>query len=277
MSERNVKRYIHLAGTIWFAVCVAYVLVVSLRQAKVHWWVLFSVSGYGIFLLPLLISLYLFAIFRGISSSQIVKIEHPLTTTSYYVFFYAGTPFLGGLAGCLGTIGVVNTPLQFLTAIVLGTLATTFLVWVVIDPITSVLETLLSPSGHGHRLERLARERAEAQRKNEHREHLLAEVLSKERQDILRWRQHLRLGSGRLAELITTEQLDARQSEREAISIGVAAWRMGGLRCMQVLRDMTLELAGEANQGKRVVDYISFWWDGIGTWQRPSVQEVAIS
>ncbi|MBN2314165.1 MAG: hypothetical protein JXM79_09565, partial [Sedimentisphaerales bacterium] len=100
MRRRDELRKAHIAGTIWFVLAVGYIFVLALRQAGVRWWVVFSLSGHGVLIVSVLVSLYLFAIFRGISSSQNVEIEHPLTSSTYYAAFYLLTPFLGGLAGC---------------------------------------------------------------------------------------------------------------------------------------------------------------------------------
>ena len=105
MRRRDELKKAHIAGTVWFALAVSYIFVLALRQAGVRWWVVFSLSGHGVLIVAVLVSLYLFAIFRGISSSQNVEIEHPLTSSTYYAAFYLLTPFLGGLAGCLGMIG----------------------------------------------------------------------------------------------------------------------------------------------------------------------------
>ncbi|HUU19296.1 MAG TPA: hypothetical protein VMW72_19250 [Sedimentisphaerales bacterium] len=74
-----------------------------------------------------------------------------------------------------------------------------------------------------------------------------------------------------LAGLLTTNEIDFSQVEREAVSIGVNAWQIGGLDCMRELRDMAITIARQRNQNKSVVDYIGAWWDGIGSWQEPSL------
>ena len=83
MFERNKLASIHFVSTAWFILCVGYIGILALRQAGVNWWILFSLTGYGVLIALVLISLYLFAIFRGISSSQKVKVEHPLTCTAF--------------------------------------------------------------------------------------------------------------------------------------------------------------------------------------------------
>jgi len=265
-----VLRRLHVAGTIWFVVCAAGVIVAGLRQAGVHWWVLFSLGGPGIVLLFVLISLYLFAIFRGISSSQTVQLEHPLTSTIYYHFLYVTSPFLGGLAGCLGMAGA-PTAGQFIVGIGLGTLATTFLVWVVVDPILGVMETVLYGPARRHRAERIAQMRRLRLEKQRQREQLLSGVLAQAEADRARWRQVLRRDAENLAALLTTEGWDWEHAEQQAIQIGAKAWQLGGISCMRELHAMVLQLCGDKQ--RPFVDYLAFWWDGIGTWQSPSFGE----
>ena len=268
MSRHRTLRLIHLAGTVWFIICIGYILVLTLRQAGVNWWVVFSLSGHGALVALVLISLYLFAIFRGISSSQKVQIEHPLTSVSYYRAFYVITPLLGGLAGCLGMIGV-STIGQFLLGVALGTLGTTFLVWVIVDPLTGLLEMLLPPASRRHRSERLVRAKALRQRRQKDRENLLRDVLVKEELERRRWREVLKPKAEKLAGMLTADEIDLKQVERQAVDMGVNAWQIGGLSCMRELRDMAMSLARESN--KSVVDYIGVWWDGIGSWREPSL------
>ena len=158
MSRRDTLKLVHFVSTGWFVLCFGYILIAALREAGFKWWVIFSLSGHSALLVFLLISLYLFAVFRGIDRSQKIEIEHPLTGTGYYAVFYDVSPFLGGLAGCLGMIGVSRIS-ELLSGIALGTLATTFLVWIVVDPTIGVVERLL-PGSRRHRLERLAQARA---------------------------------------------------------------------------------------------------------------------
>jgi hypothetical protein len=273
MTKRRILKLIHLAGTAWFILCIGYILVFALRQAGLHWWVIFSLSGYSALIVFLLISIYLFAIFRGVSPGQNIAIEHPLTSTNYYTLFYITTPFLGGLAGCLGMIGV-STIKQLLLGIALGTLCTTFLVWVIVDPVTALLEMLLPPASRKHRAERLDQAKAEREKRQKDRERLLAEVLAKEDSDRHGWREVLKPHAEKLAELLATHRANFRQAEREAVEMGAKAWQIGGLGCMRQLRDMAIDIYREQNQNKAIVDYISSWWDGIGRWRSPSLQEM---
>jgi hypothetical protein len=266
MSWRRALKLVHLAGMGWFVLCVMYVLVSALRQVGVNWWVIFSLSGYSALLIFLLISLYLYAIFKGIDRSQQIAIEHPLTSSIYYAVFYDVSPFLGALAGCVGLIGLAKVS-ELLLTIALGTLATTFLVWIVVDPAIGFVERLL-PASRKHRLERLARVRAMRQKRQEERRCLLDEILAREERDRQRWQQVLRSPAGRLAELLASNR---RQAEGEAVDIGVSAWQMGGLSCMRQLHEMAMDVCRQKYQDKRIVDYIPVWWDGIGSWRTPSL------
>jgi len=273
MSRHRILKLIHLAGTAWFILCVGYLLVFALRQAGVNWWIIFSLSGHSTLLVLLMVSVYLFALFRGIGKSQTIEAEHPLTSTNYYIVFYIISPILGGLAGCVGMIGA-SAIKQFLLGIALGTLVTTFLVWVIVDPVTALLEMLLPAASRKHRAERLAQAKAEREKRQKDREHLIAEVLANEELERCRWRETLKPQAEILAGLLTTNSTNFVQAEREAADIGVKAWQTGGLVCMQQLRDMAIDICRQKNGNNAVVDYISFWWDGIGNWRIPSLERM---
>jgi len=269
MSGHRKLASIHIASTTWFILCVSYVAFFTLRQAGVKWWILFSLTGHGILIAFMFISLYLFAIFRGISSSQKLKVEHPLTCTMQYVFFYVATPFLGAIAGYLGMIGV-DTISQLLLGITLGTLATTFLVWVIVDPFIGLLEMLL-PESRKHRHRRLARARAEREQRQIDNQRLLTEISEKENAEHRYWQQLMRPDAEKLASFLVVNVSNYRQLEQEAAGIGVKAWQVGGLSCMRELRDMALSICRDKYSNRDIVDYIAFWWDGIGSWQSPSI------
>jgi hypothetical protein len=268
---RRTLKVTHLTSTAWFILCIGYILVLALRQAGFNWWIIFSVSGYSALIIFLLVSLYLFAIFRGVSSSQKIEVEHPLTNTYYYALLYVAIPFLGGLASCIGMIGLNNKASQYLLGIALGTLGTTFLVWVIVDPVTGLMEVLLLPASRKHRAERLAQAKAKREKKQKERELLLAEVLEKEQSTRCMWRQTLKPSAEKLAELLTVSKADFNKAEHKAIDIGVNAWQTGGLNCMKELRDMAIEICRKKYQDSTIVDYVSSWWDGIGSWRNPSL------
>jgi hypothetical protein len=269
MNTRRALRLMHLASTIWFMVCVSYILALTLRQVGFQWWLIFSLSGHSALVILLLISLYLFALSRGVREAQPSEVEHPLTTASGYMGFYVAAPLLGGLAGTLGMAGVGN-PAKFLLGIALGTLGTTFTVWVIVDPIIGLTEMLL-PASRRHRAERFAQAEAQRRARQEKRERLLTEALARDERQHRQWQQALRPQAERLAVLLACEAPDFARAEREAVDIGVKAWRLGGLNCMRQLHDMCMAIRRQKGQEK-VVDHISNWWDGIGDWRKPSLR-----
>ena len=110
MTGTKKLKSIHVASTAWFVLSVGYILVFALRQAGFQWWIIFSLSGHSVLIAFLLVSLYSFALFKGVSRNQLIEAEHPLTSTNYYMMFYVAIPFLGGLAGWAGRAGRLVTP-----------------------------------------------------------------------------------------------------------------------------------------------------------------------
>ncbi|MGB8226218.1 MAG: hypothetical protein WCE45_05060 [Sedimentisphaerales bacterium] len=267
-KKKDIFKLIHFASTAWFMLCTSYILVLALRQAGFRWWVIFSLSGYSVLLILFLVSLYLFAVFRGIDRSQKIEIEHPLTSTVYYAMFYDICPFLGSFAGLVGMIGTSNIS-ELLSGIALGSLATTFLVWIVVDPMIGFFEKL-TPASRKHRTQRLLQIKALRQQQLEEQNALLEKILAAEEQNKQRWQQVLQPYSGKLAELLSNN-VNSKHAENEAVGIGANAWQMGGLNCMRQLYSMTMEQCNKDYQNSMAANYLSNWWDGIGTWQNPSL------
>lgn len=270
MNQKNKLKLVHFIATVWFMLCMAYIVVLALRQAGFHWWVIFSLGGHSALLAFLLVSLYLFAVFRGIDRGQKIEIEHPLTATSYYAVFYDICPLLGGLAGWVAMIGVGRLA-DFLLAIALGTMVTTFLVWIVVDPLLGFTERML-PACRRHRRKRLAKDRALRLEQQQERDRLLTDVLTQTEAQRQKWQEDLRTQAESLATLLATAgNGDFAQAQCQAVDIGVKAWQTGGLSCMQVLRGMAMEVSRQENPEGDLTDYISTWWDGIGTWRAKSL------
>jgi hypothetical protein len=269
VTARRTLRRIHLFSTVWFIACIGYILVSVLRDVGFQWWLIFSLSGPSALVIFILISLYLFALYRGMGQAQQIEVEHPLTTTSYYMTLYVAAPLLGGLAGTLGMVGVTD-PGRFLLGVALGTLGTTFTVWVIIDPAAGMLEMLL-PTSRRHRAERLAQAEPQRRARQEKRDHLLTEAFAREERQHQQWHQKLQAQAQRLAVLLTCDAETLAQAEQEAVDIGAQAWRLGGLSCMRQLHDMTIQARRKQAGREEPVDYLSYWWDGIGDWHRPSL------
>jgi hypothetical protein len=157
MTARIILRRVHLVATLWFIACVGYILAMTLHQVGLHWWLVSPLSGLSGVVILLLVALYAFAFVRGAGGTRQAEAEHPLTSTSYYLGFYVSAPLLGGLAAVLGALGIPEAG-KFLFLMALGTLATTFLVWIVIDPLVGLVETLWRA---GRRRRRTGAENAE--------------------------------------------------------------------------------------------------------------------
>ncbi len=258
----------HVASTIWFILCIGYMVVLTLHDVGFKWWQIFSLSGHSAVLVGVLVSLYLFALVRDMGGSQQIQVEHPFTSTHSYMGFYVAAPLLGGLAGVFGMIGTSELG-KYAQGIVYGTLGTTFCVWVVLDPVAGLIETLL-PASRKHRAERVARAELERKARQEKRDRLLADAIAREDQERERWRQVLQPQAQRLAALLA-DNASSERAEQEAVDIGAQAWHLGGLSCMRQLREMAIAISEQKAGPASVTDYIAYWWDGIGDWRRPSL------
>ncbi len=272
MSRRKALKLVHFATTGWFALSSGYILVLALRQAGFHWWVIFSLSGYSLLIIFLLISFYLFALFRGVARSQKTELEHPLTASVYYSVFYDLSPFLGGLSGSLAAIGVSRVT-DYLLVVAYGTFWATFFVWIIVDPLAGMVEMVL-PSSRAQWRRRLAEAKALRERQRLARRRLLADIEAREQEEYARWDTVLGPYADRLVALACESGSFGEQREREAVDIGVTAWQIGGFNCMRRLHGMAMDRY-RANCGEpTVVDYISLWWDGVGSWRSPWFSEV---
>ncbi|HOQ04329.1 MAG TPA: hypothetical protein PKY88_03855 [Anaerohalosphaeraceae bacterium] len=269
MKLRILLKFLHVAGTVWLTVCAAFLLILSLRQAGAGWWLVFSVSGFSGIAFLLLMSVYLFALFRGVTRKQLIK-EHPLTSSGFYLLFYDVCPLLGTLAGLVSAGAAASTvPLEWLSFAAEGALAMTFLVWIVGDPLLGLIETFL-PACAAARRERLTAESQMRMQREENRRRLLEQVRLSCQTEQARWEQELLPMAQRLLAALeqTNPGLHLRQ---ESIEIGAYAWQKGGVNCMQILLRLVNRLLQE--KGMSPLPHLAFWWDGIGTWRKPSLSE----
>ncbi len=265
MQNHRLLKIMHFAGTLWFVVCALYILILALRQAGFHWWIIFSLSGHSIIIFMVLLSLYLFAIFRGVGKSQSITIEHPLTSTNYYMTFYVSVPFLGLLVSLFAILDFQDLNHVLLT-ISMGTLGATFLTWVIVDPIVGMIE-MLAPESRKHYAVRMERIRLQKEEKKRRREMILKNAIEFAETNQRLWQQHFANEAEKLAEILSLDLVDSPQARETAVDIGVKAWQQGGLYCMQEVREMALNKYKEKTKNDIVMDCISFWWDGIGTWK----------
>ena len=263
-TQRLLKR-IHIFGTAWFLFCAGALLVISLRQVGVNWWVIFSISGYSAVLFMFLLAFYLFALFRGVVRAQCVE-EHPLSTSTAYLFLYDSAPFLGAAAGLLGSLGISDWP-AVMRMVTEGTIGMTFVTWVVLDSLVGGVESML-PQSVAHRSRRLDEARAEKLRIQQDNAAMLDSLERRERELHRDWEAAFRDVAVKLAELYCGGDGDYEQLQSCTVEAGAKAWQMGKISCMRFVHRMILEEMNRRPGGWHV-DYATLWWDGIGSWRRP--------
>ncbi len=264
MSKRRMLKLIHFFSTAWFLFWICWIVVSGLRQAGIGWWVIFTLSGHSAVLVFLLISLYLFAIFRGVARNQKTRVECPFTSTTYYMVFYNISPFLGGLAGCIAMVGTANLA-RWPLSIAMGTFLATFLAWIVVDPAIGLVEMVM-PASRKHRRQRIVKLKAIRRKEVKKRRQFLADLKTKENQDQQYWRETLEPVATDLAELVKNVEINSQeQTKRKVVDMGVFAWQTGGAKCMQHLYEMATDICRRDGGGS--IDNIAIWWDGIGNWR----------
>ena len=269
MTGRRLLKLVHASSTAWFVLCASFLLTLAMRQAGAAWWLIFSLSGYSLVLVFVLVSIYLLAVYRGVRRHE--TDEYPLTSSPYYMAFYDICPFLGAIAGVIGGYGFGGR-MEHVNMIAEGSLATTFLVWIVLDPVIACIEMAL-PNSRRIRKERLARIKAQKRQRQIDSERLLADVYEKELQSYEQWQPILEPMAEKLAQIVADGQGDFHQREKQTAQMGAEAWRLGGIACMRRLHEMAMADFIK-HSGERVIDYITIWWDGIGTWRSPALVDV---
>ncbi len=96
----------------------------------------------------------------------------------------------------------------------------------------------------------------------------LSVIENEENIEHLHWMQTLRPETEKLAVLIAQADFISNQSETKAVDIGVKAWQTGGLGCMQFIHSIAIDICRKKCRESQIIDYVPFWWDGIGTWRQ---------
>ena len=227
---------------------------------------IFSISGHSGALILFLTLVYLFAIFGGVSRSQKIEPEHPLTSSKSYLIFYDVTPFIGGVAGATATI-YAQDAFELVISAATGTLCSTFVVWILFDPAISLAETLL-PASRKNRKERITKTKELQKKMKKKNERLMAELAETESINRKHREIELRDKAADLARLLAEYKIGCGNVEAEAVEIGGYAWQNGGIDCMRQLLEMTQKEYMERYNETVPNNYIDIWWDGIGSWRR---------
>lgn len=268
----NFKK-VHFGNTLLFMLCIVGISIEALRQAGLDWWLVFSISGYSLFTILFIMSVYVFVLFRGMVRNDEPDIEHPLTSLKIYKILYSITPMLGFIAGLLSQVGVDYeiSKRMWLFGCEMGSFWITILIWVLLDPLFNFLEcrTPASMQSRQHRME-LARQEKEkilAQRKK-----LLAELSEKEKIETVEQKKILDVPADKLSDLMLSGlRGSAGANNPVVIELGVNAWQLGGIKCMKLLRDMAWEKCVQKGLRPGMVDEVDYWWDGIGDWRAKSL------
>lgn len=262
---RRLFKIIHILNLSIFVICAAYIFIYALHKAGRSWLFIASLSGYSTIIILFLLSFYLFAVYRGISSNQNVKDEHPMTTSLPYLLFYNVSSLYGILIAWLTSLTNYTTA-DYLLRMSIGAVAVTFLVWIIIDPTAGFLEMLL-PSSRIRRRARIAQAQENRKKEYETKQNILKEIHVKGQNDRLMWQQILEADAEELSQLISHERIDDKSTETRVVEIGVKAFRIGGTECMRHLYFMTKQICERRPGVVRNLDFISIWWDGIGSWR----------
>jgi hypothetical protein len=248
-----------------FVLSSAYIFIYALHKAGKSWLFIASLSGSSTVIIIFLLSFYLFAVYRGFSSSQNAKNEHPLTASLPYVLFYNISSFYGIFIVWFISLRHYHTA-DYLLRMSIGIITSTFLMWIIIDPIVGFFEMLL-PSSRIQRHARIMLAQKKRRKENLDRENVLLEISRAGSYDRLKWQQMLESEANELATLISECGIDDKNVEIKVIEIGVKAYRIGGVDCMKHLYLMTKQICERKMQFVPNLEYISIWWDGIGNWR----------
>lgn len=263
--QKAILKRMHLGGVMLFSLFAAYAFVFSLRHAGLGWWAVFSLSSYSMLVIVLLIAFYLFALFRSMSKNQMLYTEHPLTSSVYYYFFYSISPILGVMVSFFGWMGQQYMS-HYLAVMANGCMWTTFLVWIVVDPLAGLLE-MIFPSSRKHRRKRLDEAKIARQKEQAERRELFAQIEEAELSEKIFWEKALSSDVRKLADLLSDSGLNYEKRQAEGVDIGLRAWQLGGLNCMKYLHLLTEKALITKEDKRPEVDYIPAWWDGIGNWR----------
>lgn len=262
--NRYISRMTHLLGMIWFFLCTGYIFAWIILRANSGWIVAISLSGYSTALVLFLICFFLFAVFHRLGKSQIIQLEHPLTSTGFYGLCYNTSSFIGALAGVLAAIGTDGTS-NYPLLIAAGSFLVTFVVWLILDPLLAAAEMLL-PQSRQNRAIRLAQVKEMRKKETLAKIHALAEAETSEMKKLKKWNKVLEPHAKELAALSITSPAALEQNRGRIVDIGINAWQTGGLGCMRHLHSMAVQTSRQDSRESRSMELVSACWDGIGNW-----------
>jgi hypothetical protein len=123
------------------------------------------------------------------------------------------------------------------------------------------------PSSRAHRRRRLAKVRALRKAERKSKEKLLKDIENAERIKQQQREKILLPFAQQLALLLGDVNVLKAGSPGKAIEMGIRAWQIGGIEYMKQLHTMTMSQIKSKCNEKESIDYLSIWWDGVGSWQ----------
>lgn len=204
------------------------------------------------------------ALFALLLRRKARSIEHPLTSSNIYRYFYYLSPFIGAAAGAVVVIGINGT--GGLLVIATGSALITSAVWLIIDPAVTILE-LFGPNSIRLRRARARISKSRIQRRKSHKLQLIEEARLQNMSVQADWQHALEPYANELAALVTDTSGSEAHRRARAIDIALHASKMGGRQCMQHLYHMARRACREKTQDDWIAHNISVWWDGVGGWR----------
>ena len=262
----ELKR-IHLWGTVWLFLCIFFLLVFIIYQRGFQWWLIFSISSYSAVIVLFLLMVYSFAIYKGVVRN-LNSIEHPLTTSPYYVLLYDLAPFLGTLAGIYAAFFSDSVSLIGLAA-AQGTLAMTFVMWIVFDSLAGIIEAAL-PQSTVHRKNRIVEIQEKKHIHNLERQRLLEQLGQQEKQSRSQWTLLFQPYALEVADLLCNPSSNIQAVRQRIVELGALAWQKGAMLGMHFLHATIVDEVKKRSPHPSV-DFVSLYWDGIGGWRKPSL------
>ena len=195
------------------------------------------------------------------------SVEHPLTTSSYYILLYESAPFLGIFVG-LSAVSFNQPLLSQFTIVVQGTLIMTIVMWIIADPLIGLIEAAF-PQSVAHRKQRLVKIQAKKRKQILESQKLLREISQQEAQTESKWTFLFRPYAAEIVDLLYHSSVSLEFNQRRITELGALAWREGGILCMKFFHKIILDEI-KSRTGCCSIDFVTLYWDGIGTWRKPS-------
>jgi len=260
-------RTLHVIVTAQFFFAAAVIIAYFFLESDSPGWAAFSLSAQTLVLLVLAVLAYAFAVARGVVGER-NRDEHPFTAYYPYRLFYLVVPILSGIAGALFYLFTEGTR-EILRGAALGTVLPACVIWLFIDPLIGLVESLLPGARRLRRL-RLQKKRARQQERARRKEILLRNIRDERLARLEQLRPFIRDRAERLAALLLETGGDLHSRADAAALIGLEVWQAGGLPLMKELAaDTLLRLPEPRHQA--LARLLDDWWDTVGDWRaRPS-------